>query len=117
MRFGGVQWGTDFSLQPDRITFPLPTISGQRSPCLNRATLRQRRAAIADKTCNPVSSASTVCRHSPGAGDLSIVIRDSLGRLQTVTQPFYASPRLLAPGLDSYTVESGFLREGLCLVR
>src|SRR5688572_4045415 len=28
VRFGGVQWGTDFSLQPDLVTFPLPAVQG-----------------------------------------------------------------------------------------
>ncbi|WP_260295750.1 hypothetical protein [Sedimenticola hydrogenitrophicus] len=29
VRFGGVQWGTDFATRPDVVSFPLPTITGE----------------------------------------------------------------------------------------
>jgi outer membrane usher protein len=39
-----------------------------------------------------------------------LVVRDILGREQVITQPFYATPRLLKPGLQEYSYELGFVR-------
>lgn len=110
VRFGGVQWGTDFSLQPDRVTFPLPTLSGAAAlPSTAQLYLNGQR--LAQQSLQPGQFQFVGVPVITGAGELSLTVRDSLGRLQTVTQPFYASPRLLAPGLDAYSLEAGFLRE------
>ena len=45
-----------------------------------------------------------------GQGDARLVVRDILGREQVITQPFYATPRLLQPGLQEYSYELGFVR-------
>ena len=45
-----------------------------------------------------------------GQGDARLVVRDILGREQVITQPFYATPRLLKPGLQEYSYELGFVR-------
>jgi outer membrane usher protein len=110
VRFGGVQWGTDFSLQPDRITFPLPAISGSAALASTVAVVVNG-VQQSQQSVPPGQFRFDSVPTLTGAGDLSVVIRDSLGRQETVTQPFYTSPRLLAPGLDADTVEAGFLRE------
>ena len=38
------------------------------------------------------------------------MVTDILGREQVITQPFYATPRLLKPGLQEYSYELGFVR-------
>lgn len=43
-------------------------------------------------------------------GDVRLV-RDLLGREQVITQPYYASPRLLRGGLQEYSFESGLIRK------
>ena len=45
-----------------------------------------------------------------GQGDARLVVRDILGREQVITQPFYATPRLLRQGLHDYSYELGFVR-------
>jgi outer membrane usher protein len=47
-----------------------------------------------------------------GAGELNRVVRDLLGRETIVQQSYYASPRLLAPGLADFSFEAGWLRTG-----
>ncbi len=115
VRFGGVQWGTDFSLQPDRITFPLPSISGSAAVA-STAQLYVNGVQQSQQSLQPGQFRFDSVPTLTGAGDLTVVLRDSLGREQAVTQPFYASPSLLAPGLDSETVESGFLRENYAAI-
>lgn len=110
VRFGGVQWGTDFSLRPGFLSFPLPTLRGE-------ATL----PSTMDIYVN--NSQRLQGRLQPGAfdiadlpvvtgqGEIRTVVRDLLGREQVVVQPYYVSPQLLKPGLRDYSVELGALRE------
>jgi outer membrane usher protein len=110
VRFGGVQWGTNFATQPGFITFPLPTLGGVAAEPSTvdfyvNNVLRLRR---------DVPSGPFTIQDLPivtGQGDIRMVVRDLLGREQVVTQPFYASGGLLAPGLRDYSYELGFERE------
>ncbi len=45
-----------------------------------------------------------------GAGTVQMTVTDALGRQVTTTQPFYASPTLLAQGLQTYSAEAGAVR-------
>ena len=46
-----------------------------------------------------------------GSGDVQLVVRDAFGQQQVISQPFYASRTLLAPGLVDYTVSAGAIRQ------
>jgi outer membrane usher protein len=115
LRFGGVQWGTNFATQPGFISFPLPTLSGVAAEPSTvdfyvNNVLRLRR---------DVPSGPFAVQDLPivtGQGDIRMVVRDLLGREQVVTQPFYASGGLLAPGLHDYSYELGFERQNYGLV-
>ena len=109
VRFGGVQWATNFSTQPNLISFPLPGISGE--------------AALPSTVDLYVDNALRMRRQVPsgpfsiedlpvpsGRGDARIVVRDILGREQIITQPFDTSSRLLKQGLHDYSYEVGFVR-------
>lgn len=110
MRFGGLQWSTDFSLQPGFLSFPLPTLKGEAAlPStvdifVNNSQRLQGRVQpgpfdIADL---PVVT---------GQGTIRTVVRDLLGREQVTVQPYYVSPALLKPGLSAFSVDTGWLRE------
>ncbi|MCJ9430623.1 fimbria/pilus outer membrane usher protein [Kordiimonas marina] len=109
-RFGGIQFGTDFSLQPGFVTFPTPTILGEASL-----------PSTADIYVNGVQRSSVQVEPGPftieqppvitGSGDLKVVVRDLLGRETVLIQPFYASRNLLRRGLASFSVEAGALRQ------
>lgn len=111
VRYAGIQWGTEFALQPDRITFPLPSITGSAALASTAQLyvngVRQARPQPLDAGDFRFDSVPTLT----GSGELSVTLRDALGREQTIRQPFYASPRLLAAGLREQVVEAGFLRE------
>lgn len=110
VRFGGIQWGADFALQPERIIFPLPNIAGSAA-LASTAQLYMNGQRLSEQNVQPGQFRFDSVPVLTGAGNLSVVVRDALGREQTVVQPFYVSPRLLAKGLDAYTFEGGFLRE------
>ncbi len=46
-----------------------------------------------------------------GEGQVSLVVSDALGRQTVQNFSFYATDQLLAPGLTSYALEGGWLRE------
>ena len=109
MRFGGVQWSTDFSLRPGFLSFPLPTLRGEAAlpstvdVFVNNSQRLQGRVQPGpfDISDLPVVT---------GQGEIRTVVRDLLGREQVVVQPYYISPSLLKPGLSAYSIETGFLR-------
>lgn len=111
VRFAGLQWGTEFALQPDRITFPLPSIAGSAALASTAQLyvngVRQARPQPLEAGDFRFDSVPTLT----GSGELQVKLRDALGREQTITQPFYASPRLLASGLREQVLEAGLLRE------
>lgn len=110
VRFGGVQWGTDFSIQPGFVTYPVASVEGN-------AEL----PSVADIYVNNILTYSTQVDAGPfrvnglplvsGQGDVQLVLRDLLGREQVVSQSLYTANRLLKPGLTDYSVEAGWLRE------
>jgi outer membrane usher protein len=50
-----------------------------------------------------------------GQGNVRVVVRDVLGREQIITQPFYASASLLAPGRRDFSVEAGAARRNFAI--
>jgi len=110
VRFGGVQWATNFSTQPGLVTFPLPSLAGEAvlpstvDLYVNDA-LQLRREVPAgpfDLRQLPVVS---------GQGEARLVVRDLLGREQTIVAPYYATPRLLRAGLHDFSYEAGRIRQ------
>ena len=110
VRFGGVQWATNFATQPGFITFPLPGISGEAA--LPSAVdlyvdnvLRMNRKVPS----GPFSIQDLPVR--TGQGESRLIVRDILGREQVIIQPFYTTPLLLKQGLQDYSYELGFVRK------
>lgn len=110
VRFGGVQWSTDFSMQPGFLAFPLPSMRGEAAlpstvDVYVNNTLRSQSQVPAgpfDLTDLPIVT---------GQGQVRMVVRDLLGREQVILQPYYVSPSLLRPGLTSFSYELGAIRE------
>ena len=109
VRLGGLQLASNFAMRPDLVTFPVPTVSGSAAV-----------PSTVDVFVNGVQQFSGKVDQGPfavrqlpvvtGSGDVSVVVRDALGRETVTNLPFYASSSLLAPGLASYGVETGFVR-------
>ncbi len=109
-RYGGVRIGTEFSLQPDFITFPTPILTGS-------STLPSK----VDVLVNNALQYRTEVGEGPfsieglplvtGSGDVTLQVRDALGIERTITTSYYASPRLLRRGLSQWSVEAGAVRQ------
>jgi|CXWL01.1.fsa_nt_gi outer membrane usher protein len=110
-RFGGLQWGRDFSLDPSFVTFPLPSLRGEAATPSTvdlyvDGALRARTRVDAGPF--EIDDAPIVA----GAGMAQLVVTDVLGRQQTIGASFYASPILLREGLSAFTLAAGAEREG-----
>ncbi|PKO31253.1 MAG: fimbrial biogenesis outer membrane usher protein [Betaproteobacteria bacterium HGW-Betaproteobacteria-7] len=109
LRFGGVQWATNFATQPGLVTFPLPSASAEAvlpstvDLFVNDALRLRREVPTGPFTIHDLPVVS-------GQGEARLVVRDLLGREQVISLPYYASPRLLQQGLREYSYEMGFVR-------
>ena len=106
VRFGGVQYGTNFGLQPGFVTYPLMAVSGLASvPSTADILINNVRVAEQSVPAGPftISNLPTMT----GAGELNMVVRDPFGQERVVTQPFYIAQQLLRPGLTEFSVGAG----------
>lgn len=109
VRLGGVQVSQDFSMRPDLVTFPLPSVAGTAAvPSTVDVLLNGSKVLSGPVPAGPF--------HAPqlpvvtGAGVVTLTVTDALGRQVTATLPFYASSSLLAPGLHTASLEAGLVR-------
>jgi outer membrane usher protein len=113
-RFGGVQFGTNFTTQPTLVTTPLLYAQGEAIvPSTVDVFVNGRRVASEEVLPGPF----TIDRLPPitGAGQMQVVVTDALGRQQVIAQPYYTGPTLLRAGLNEYSFEAGAIREDYAL--
>lgn len=106
VRFGGIKYGTDFSLQPGFLSFPTPTFDG-------RAALPSNIELYVNNVLNyqgQVNQGPFALDRLPlvtGAGDVSLIVKDALGVEHRIVSNYYVSSALLRPGLSDYSLEAG----------
>lgn len=111
-RLGGVRIGTNHAaLQPYRTLSPGPVFSGESvvpsTVELYVNGIRQYQGQTPPGRFE-VSGAPSM----EGLGNARLVITDAFGRVRTIDVPFYGSQRLLAPGLNDWSVALGRVRLG-----
>lgn len=109
VRMAGVQLRTDFGLQPDRAQYPLPLVQGSAQVPSGVDLLINDQPA-GSLSVGPGRFLLDDLPAVTGAGEVRLVQRDVQGIEQVRTVPFYASPRLLRPGLREQCAEAGRLR-------
>lgn len=110
-RIGGIQIGSDFALQPYNVTTPIPALLGS-------ATLPSQ----VDLYINGIRQFNGQVPAGPfrldtlpsisGAGNAQVVLTDAFGRSTTLNFSLYGTQRLLRAGLDSWSAELGWVRQG-----
>lgn len=108
VRFGGIRIGTDFSLDPARLTYPLPVLQG--GSALPSTVELAAREGVRDFTVQPGLFSYAYRPQFNGAGDVTMTVRDVAGNQRVVTRSFYASTSQLQPGLTEFSLEGGLLR-------
>ena len=105
----GVQINSDFSMRPDLVTFPVPTITGSAAvPSTVNVLTDGNLAASSQIAPGPFEVPQLPVVE--GAGTISMTVTDAMGQQITVTQPFYASSTMLAKSLQTFAVQAGLVR-------
>ncbi len=112
VRFGGIQYATNFATQPNLVTVPRQFVEGQ-TVVPSTVDVFVNNALVSRQQVPPGPFSITNVPVTTGSGDVRLVVRDEFGREQVITQPFYTSPVLLSEGLSDFSYEAGFLREDL----
>jgi len=109
VHFEGVQIRSDFSTRPDLVTFPLPSVTGSAAVPSTVDVLADGNLMVASQIAAGPFEVPQLPVVS-GAGTISMTVTNAMGQQVTLTQPFYASSALLAPGLHTFAVQSGLVR-------
>lgn len=109
LRMGGLQIASDYSLRPDLVTSPLPSFTGQVAVPTGIDLINgDQRYKLGE-----VQPGEFTVRNVPvsaGRGEVSIIVRDALGREVIQNARFYVSRNLLARNLSEFAVNAGFVR-------
>lgn len=110
VRYGGLRFARDFSLAPGYISYPMPTLQGSAAlpSTVDVIVNNQRRSS--NLTVGPGPFDLTNVPVVSGSGEVNLVVRDLRGVETVITQKYYLSPRLLAPGLSDFSLDAGRLR-------
>jgi outer membrane usher protein len=105
----GVQIRSDFTMRPDLITFPLPTLAGSAAVPSTVDVLVNGNMT----TSGEVSPGPFEIPQLPvvsGEGTITMTMTNAQGGQVTVTQPFYGASTLLAKGLQTFAGQAGLVR-------
>lgn len=109
LRFGGIEYASDFSLAPGLVTTPLPSFFGASDV---PATVEVYSGA-ARLAAQSVAPGPFEIRNLPivtGGGAATVVMRDVLGRETTQSPSLFTDKGLLSPGRTAFAVDLGFRR-------
>src|ERR1035438_99944 len=86
----GIQINSDFSMRPDLVTFPLPSISGTAAVPSTVDVLANGNLVVASQVAAGPFEVPQLPVVS-GAGTISMTVTNALGQQVTMTELFYAS--------------------------
>jgi len=108
-RLGGLQVQNDFGLRSDIVTYPVPSISGSAAlPSSVDIYINNSNRYSGSVPAGPFDIVDVPVL--TGAGTMELVVRDATGKQVVTKADYFASPRLLKPGLMDYSAELGFAR-------
>jgi len=114
VRFGGIQFGTNFATQPGFIRFPVMQAAGSAA-LPSTVDVFVNNALVQRSSVPPGPFSIQNIPLVTGSGEMRVVVRDLLGREQVITQPFYGSATLLKQGLEDYSYELGVVRNNFAV--
>lgn len=110
VRFGGLQFGTNYGIRPDLVTTPLLAATGTAVvPSTVDVFVNGRSVGSSEVPAGPFIVNQVPALN--GSGDVTIVVRNALGQQQIVSVPFYSAAVMLQPGLSLYDLDLGAVRE------
>ncbi|MFO1467365.1 MAG: fimbria/pilus outer membrane usher protein [Steroidobacteraceae bacterium] len=110
VRFAGVRLAKNFGMRPDLLTSPLLSAGGMAS-VPSTVDVFVNNQLVSSSQLPPGPFVVDRLPSVSGTGDVSVVVRDALGREQVITKSFYSSSNLLAQGLSQWSLNLGKVRE------
>ena len=108
-RYGGAQVQRDFSLRPDLVTAPVPSVTGSAAvPSTVDVYLDNVKAFSQPVGPGPYQITNLPIVSSSGAA--RVVVTDASGHEVQSSLPLFASPDLMALGLTDFSLDAGFAR-------
>lgn len=110
VRFAGLKWSTNSSLEPNVVKTPLLSMQGvAKTPSsvdifINNLRSSSQKVETGAFTVDKIPVVS-------GNGELRMVITDMFGQEQVITQSYYMNPELLDIGVAEFSYELGTIRE------
>jgi outer membrane usher protein len=96
-------------MRPDLVTFPMPSFTGSAAVPSTVDVLADGNLVISSQVgAGPFQTPQLPVM--TGAGTISMTVTNAMGQQVTLTQPFYASSALLAPGLQIFAAQAGLVR-------
>jgi len=114
VRFGGMQFGTNFATQPTFIRTPVLQTAGSAS-LPSTVDVFVNNALVQRSSVSPGPFSIQNIPVVTGSGEVRVVVRDLLGREQVISQPFYSGAVLLKPGLTDFSYSVGEIRNNFAL--
>ena len=109
-RIAGVQFGTNFALQPYLVTAPLPSFIGSATlPSDVQLYVNGLRQYSGQVPAGPFQL--NTLPNINGAGNAQVVLTNVLGQTTTLNFPLYGEHQLLQQGLSDWSTEIGVVRE------
>ena len=109
LRFGGIEYASDFSLAPGLVTTPLPSFFGA-SDVPATVEVYDGAARLAAETVAPGPFEIRNLPIVTGGGAATVVVRDVLGRETTQSLSLFTDKGLLTPGRTAFAFDLGFRR-------
>lgn len=112
LHFAGVQWASNFAIQPSFIPFALPGMQGQAA---EPSTLDLYVNSVRTVS-RPVNAGPFTIDNIPiitSQGNIQMVLTDALGRQEVVTTSYISTPQLLRKGVHDFSYQAGVLRWGI----
>jgi len=112
--YGGIQYGSNFSLTPGFVSQPVPTLPGiSTAPSTVEMYVNDVLRQVSSVPAGPFAIDNFPLL--TGSGDVKMVVRDIFGRETVIEQSFFISTQLLAKDLDDWSIETGKVRNGIGL--
>lgn len=109
-RIGGIQVGTNFGLQPYRVTTPLPEFFGSATlPSQVQLYINGLKQYSGHVPAGPFQLDAVPGIN--GAGKAQVVLTNVLGQVTTLDFSLYDTQQLLRQGLTDWSAELGYVRE------
>ena len=108
--YGGLSFSSSFAPEPFFITSPGVDLTFQiESP--SEVEIYVNNLLVERRKLSPGEYTFLNLPHTSGSGGITLVVRDSFGRVRTINKDFNSSPVLLKPGIQEFSYNVGLERE------